>query len=119
MSQMMQTMHDPVYREKIEQKMAGLKSDPELSNIMQELEGGGPAAMMKCTLSPLPEQALAKIRLCSCLLLKVEAPCSEQHPWRSASLCLQVLGQPKGPGETEWGNGGRFQCRGHRGWGAW
>lgn len=47
MSSMMQTMHDPVYREKIEQKMAGLKSDPELSNIMQELEGGGPAAMMK------------------------------------------------------------------------
>lgn len=47
MSQMMQTMHDPTYREKIEKKMADLKGDPELSDIMQELEGGGPAAMMK------------------------------------------------------------------------
>jgi hypothetical protein len=47
MSQMMQTMHDPNYREKIEKKMAELKGDPELSSIMQELEGGGPAAMMK------------------------------------------------------------------------
>ncbi len=47
MSQMMQTMHDPAYREKIEKKMADLKGDPELSDIMQELEGGGPAAMMK------------------------------------------------------------------------
>ena len=73
MSQMMQTMHDPVYREKIEQKMAGLKSDPELSNIMQELEGGGPAAMMKCALSTLPEQILMCIRLFSCLPLEEEA----------------------------------------------
>ena len=72
MSQMMQTMHDPVYREKIEQKMAGLKSDPELSNIMQELEGSGPAAMMKCVLSLLPEHVLACIRLCSCLPLEQE-----------------------------------------------
>lgn len=47
MSQMMQTMHDPAYRENIEKKMADLKEDPELSSIMQELEGGGPAAMMK------------------------------------------------------------------------
>ncbi len=116
MSSMMQTMHDPVYREKIEQKMAGLKSDPELSNIMQELEGGGPAAMMKCTLSTLSEQALACISLCCAL--KDEAPCSAQHLWHSASLCLQVLGQPKGAGEVERGNGGCLQCRRHRGWGA-
>ena len=54
MSQMMQTMHDPTYREKIEEKMADLKGDPELSDIMQELEGGGPAAMMKWVAGILP-----------------------------------------------------------------
>lgn len=74
MSQMMQTMHDPVYREKIEKKMAGLKSDPELSNIMQELEGGGPAAMMKCALSLLSEHVLACISLCSCLPIEEDSP---------------------------------------------
>jgi hypothetical protein len=47
MASMMQTMHDPSYRSRIEGKMKDLKDDPELKDIMEELEKGGPAAMMK------------------------------------------------------------------------
>ena len=48
MATMMQTMHDPTYRARLEAKMGALKHDPELAGIMQELECGGPAAMMQC-----------------------------------------------------------------------
>ena len=52
MATMMQTMHDPTYRARLESKMNTLKQDPELASVMQELEAGGPAAMMKCALPP-------------------------------------------------------------------
>ena len=52
MASMMQTMHDPTYRARLEAKMGALKEDPELADVMQQLEAGGPAAMMKCA-SPL------------------------------------------------------------------
>ena len=45
---MMKNMHDPHYRENLEDKLKDLKQDPELAPIMQEIEQGGPAAMMKC-----------------------------------------------------------------------
>lgn len=47
MAAMMQTMHDPSYRNRIEGKMKTLKDDPDLKGIMEEIEKGGPAAMMK------------------------------------------------------------------------
>lgn len=47
MMQMMQGMQDPQYRENIESRLADLKDDPELTDIMKEIETGGPAAMMK------------------------------------------------------------------------
>lgn len=50
MASMMQTMHDPTYRARLEAKMGALKEDPELADVMQQLESGGPAAMMKCAL---------------------------------------------------------------------
>ena len=49
---MMKSMHDPNYRENLEDKLKELKEDPELAPIMQEIEQGGPAAMMKCALVP-------------------------------------------------------------------
>ncbi len=48
MASMMQTMHDPTYRTKLEAKMSSMKDDPELAKILEEMESGGPAAMMKC-----------------------------------------------------------------------
>ena len=92
MSQMMQTMHDPVYREKIEQKMAGLKSDPELSNIMQELEGGGPAAMMKCVLSTRPRASFGMHQTVPVPAVKRGGPLLYQHLWHSASTVLAGTG---------------------------
>ena len=52
MMQMMQGMQDPQYRETIEQRLQELKSDPELASVMQDIETGGPAAMMKCESAP-------------------------------------------------------------------
>ena len=50
MATMMQTMHDPAHRARLEARMGALKQDPDLAGIMQELESGGPAAMMQCVL---------------------------------------------------------------------
>lgn len=47
MMAMMSGMQDPTYRENMESKLASLKEDPELKDIMTEIENGGPAAMMK------------------------------------------------------------------------
>ena len=46
-------MQDPGTRTQMETKMKTLKEDPELKHIIEELETGGPAAMMKCD-TPLP-----------------------------------------------------------------
>jgi hypothetical protein len=48
MASMMQTMHDPTYRSRLESKMSTMKDDPELAKILEEMETTGPAAMMKC-----------------------------------------------------------------------
>jgi hypothetical protein len=47
MQRMMQTMQDPDYKTKVEGAMAKLKDDPEMGPIIEELQSGGPAAMMK------------------------------------------------------------------------
>jgi len=47
MQRLMSTMADPEYKAKIENAMKSLKDDPEMGAIFQELEQGGPAAMMK------------------------------------------------------------------------
>ena len=43
----MQQMHSEEYRENINGRMAELKEDPEVAPILEEIEKGGPAAMMK------------------------------------------------------------------------
>ncbi len=47
MSTMMRSMQDPDYKAKVEDALKGLKDDPELKPILEELESQGPAAMMK------------------------------------------------------------------------
>eukprot|EP00897_Mesotaenium_endlicherianum_P001498 jgi/Mesen1/1376/ME000013S00858 len=47
MSSMMQSLQQPDYKEQMQQKMAAVREDPELKPILDELETGGPAAMMK------------------------------------------------------------------------
>lgn len=47
MANFMQSMNSPSYRHNIEEKLADLKKDPELADIMKEIEEGGPAAMTK------------------------------------------------------------------------
>ena len=47
MASMMTSMQNPSYRENVEEKLTHLKADPELAPIMEEIEKGGPAAMMK------------------------------------------------------------------------
>lgn len=40
-------MHNPNYRENVSSKVDELKKDPEVAPILEEIEKGGPAAMMK------------------------------------------------------------------------
>ena len=47
MANFMQSMNNPSYRDDINQKLQDLKKDPELADIMKEIEEGGPAAMQK------------------------------------------------------------------------
>eukprot|EP00955_Chlamydomonas_euryale_P053725 355593-Chlamydomonas_euryale.AAC.4 len=47
MANMMKTMQDPSYKEKVEGAMKAMKDDPELKPMMEELEAQGPMAMMK------------------------------------------------------------------------
>merc|ERR1719326_493764 len=42
-----QMMQDPATTEKMKAKMEALKEDPEMAEIMKEIEAGGPSAMMK------------------------------------------------------------------------
>lgn len=45
-------MQDPAYRETVESKLQSMKDNPELAGILEEIEAGGPAAMMKCVEHP-------------------------------------------------------------------
>ncbi|MEW5303110.1 MAG: hypothetical protein WDW36_005834 [Sanguina aurantia] len=60
MTQMMQSMQDPTHKAKIEDAMKGLKDDPSLKPMMDELEASGPMAMMKYWNDPEILQKLGK-----------------------------------------------------------
>ena len=51
MEAMLQNMHNPAYRENIGEKVEELKKDPEIAGILEEIQQGGPAAMMKYVVS--------------------------------------------------------------------
>ena len=48
MAGLIQNMHNQSYRNNIGGKVDELKKDPEIAPILEEIEKGGPAAMMKC-----------------------------------------------------------------------
>ncbi len=47
MEAMLRNMHNPEYRDNIGGKVEELKKDPEIGAILEEIQEGGPAAMMK------------------------------------------------------------------------
>ncbi|KAJ8441763.1 hypothetical protein Cgig2_009009 [Carnegiea gigantea] len=47
MSSMLENLVNPVQRDQLEERMARIKEDPSLKPILEEIEKGGPAAMMR------------------------------------------------------------------------
>lgn len=47
MSSMLENLSNPSHREQLEERMTRIKEDPSLKPILDEIESGGPAAMMK------------------------------------------------------------------------
>lgn len=47
MSQMMESFSNPVNKDQLEERIARVKEDPSLKPILEDIESGGPAAMMR------------------------------------------------------------------------
>lgn len=47
MSNMLESLTSPSNKEQLEERMGRIKEDPTLKPILDEIESGGPAAMMK------------------------------------------------------------------------
>lgn len=47
MSQMLESMANPSQKDQLEERMARIKEDPSLKPILDDIESGGPAAMMR------------------------------------------------------------------------
>ncbi|KQJ90982.1 ankyrin repeat domain-containing protein 2A isoform X1 [Brachypodium distachyon] len=47
MSSMLENLTSPVHKEQLEERMARIKDDPSLKPILDEIESGGPSAMVK------------------------------------------------------------------------
>ncbi|KAG6479873.1 hypothetical protein ZIOFF_063349 [Zingiber officinale] len=47
MSSMLENLTNPAQKEQIEERMARMKDDPSLKGVLEEIETGGPSAMMK------------------------------------------------------------------------
>ncbi|KAI8553848.1 hypothetical protein RHMOL_Rhmol05G0048000 [Rhododendron molle] len=47
MSSMLENLTNPSHKEQLEERMARVKEDPTLKPILEEIESGGPAAMMR------------------------------------------------------------------------
>ena len=47
MSSMLESLTNPQQKDQIEERMARIKEDPSLKPILEEIETGGPAAMMR------------------------------------------------------------------------
>lgn len=47
MSGMLESLSNPSQKDQLEERMARIKEDPSLKPILEEIESGGPAAMMK------------------------------------------------------------------------
>ena len=62
LSARVQGMNSPDHRADLEKKMSELKEDPELAPILEEIEKGGPATMMKYWNDPRVLGKLGKVR---------------------------------------------------------
>jgi len=102
MAAMMKNMHDPNYRENLEDKLKDLKQDPELAPIMQEIEQGGPAAMMKYA---APAAAQAPRCGARAAAGRAERACMPRRGAPAEPGREQVLGRPGRAGEAEQGHG--------------
>lgn len=47
MSQVLEGFSNPVNKEQLEERMARVKEDPTLKPILDEIDSGGPTAMMR------------------------------------------------------------------------
>jgi hypothetical protein len=47
MSSMLENFTNPSNKDQLEERMARIKEDPSLKHILDEIETGGPAAMMR------------------------------------------------------------------------
>lgn len=47
MSGMLSNLTNPAHKEQLEHRMAQVREDPTLKPVLEEIETGGPAAMMK------------------------------------------------------------------------
>lgn len=47
MSSMLENLSNPAHKEQLEERMSNIREDPSLKPILEEIESGGPAAMMK------------------------------------------------------------------------
>ena len=47
MSQMLESLSNPAQKDQLEERMARIKEDPSLKPILEEIESGGPTAMMR------------------------------------------------------------------------
>lgn len=47
MSTMLESLSNPAQKDQLEERMARIKEDPSLKPILEEIERGGPAAMMR------------------------------------------------------------------------
>lgn len=47
MSQMLESLANPAQKDQLEERIARVKEDPSLKPILDEIETGGPAVMMR------------------------------------------------------------------------
>lgn len=47
MSHVLENFANPTNKDQLEERMARIKEDPSLKPILEEIENGGPAAMMR------------------------------------------------------------------------
>lgn len=47
MSSMLENLTSPAHKEQLEERMTRIKDDPSLKPILDEIERGGPSAMVK------------------------------------------------------------------------
>ena len=94
MASMMASMQDPATTEKMKAKMEALKEDPEMAEIMKEIETAGPSAMMKYWNDPK-------------VLQKISGAMGDVMPGFGAGGPVQAETEEDGEDEEEGEDGGR------------